>query len=198
MNKWPIALGSLTAAVVGVIAVLAVAGVFDSDSDVGPFDGEQADSAALCIEGAEDCEDTIVIPGDDDEDVSDAPPPDDGDLPISDETDDTAEGEALAIEAAFAALEALDGPPASEFGDIDVRAVDWPNACLGVETPGIACAQVITPGYIVFLDNGLLAFEFPPSSPTPPSSHPRPALARPVLARPVLSLAHAEATHRHE
>ncbi len=160
MNKRPIALGSLTAAVAGVVVALAVAGVFDSDSSDGPGDGEQADSAALCIEGAEDCEDTIVIPVDGDEDVTDAPPPSDSDLPISGDAGDTDEGEALAIEAAFAALEALDGPPVSDLDVIEVRAVDWPNACLGVDTPGIACAQVITPGYVVLLDNGVLAFEF--------------------------------------
>ncbi len=161
MNRWPIALGSLTAAVVGVIAVLAVAGVFDSGSSDGPGDGEQADSAALCIEGAEDCEDTIVIPDDGDEDGDDAPPPDDNDLPISDDADDTDDGEALAIEAAFAELEAIAGPLLAGEADVtEVRAVDWPNACLGVETPGLACAQVITPGYVIVLDNGLLGFQF--------------------------------------
>ncbi len=164
MNKWPIALGSLTAAVVAVVAALAVAGVFDSGSGTGPGDGEQADTAALCIEGAEDCEDTVVIPvdGDEDDDDADAPPTgdDEPDRPISGDAGDTDEGEALAIEAAFAALEALDGPPASEFDVLEVRAVDWPSACLGVETPGIACAQVITPGYVVILDTGLLAYEF--------------------------------------
>ena len=160
MNKWPIALGSLSAIVVAVVAALAVAGVFDGGSGDSPGDGEQADSAALCIEGAEDCEDTIVIPGDGDEDGDDAPPPDDGDLPISDDADDTDDGEALAIEAAFAALEAMDGPPASEVDVTEIRAVDWPNACLGVDTPGIACAQVITPGYVVYLDAGYGPYTF--------------------------------------
>jgi hypothetical protein len=27
------------------------------------------------------------------------------------------------------------------------EAVDWPNACLGVEEPGVMCAEVITPGF---------------------------------------------------
>lgn len=153
MNKWPIALGSLTAAVIGVIAVLAVAGVFDSDSDRGG-DGEQADTAALCVEGAEDCEDTVVIPVDGNEDVADAPPPGDGepDLPISGDAGDTDEGAALAIEAAFAAVQAMGGPPASELDVIEVRGVDWPNACLGIDTPGIACAQAITPGFVIVIN----------------------------------------------
>ncbi len=181
MNRWPIALGSLTTAVIGVVVALALAGVFDSGSDAGPGNGEQADTAALCVEGTEDCDDTVAIPVDGDEDASDAPPPGDGaagtcpagtpdcndtpgdggpGLPLSDDIGETDEGEALAIEAAFAEVEAMGGPPASEFGAIDVRATDWPNACLGVDTPGIACAQVITPGYIVLLDNGVLGFEF--------------------------------------
>ncbi len=29
--------------------------------------------------------------------------------------------------------------------------VAWPDSCLGVETPGVLCAQVITPGYQVIL-----------------------------------------------
>jgi hypothetical protein len=149
MNRLLIALGSLTTAVIAVVAALAVAGVFDSDSAAGPGDGEQADTAALCVEGVEDCEDTVVVPGDGE-----------SDLPISDDIGDTDDGKALAIEAAFAELESMEGPPPGEFDVIEVRAVDWPNACLGVDTPGIACAQVITPGYVVWLDNGLLAYEF--------------------------------------
>ncbi len=164
MNRWPIALGSLTAAVIVVVAALAVAGVFDSGSSAGPGDGEQADTAALCVEGVEDCEDTVVIPvdGDEDDAAADAPTPSDDEpgLPISDDLGDTDEGAALAIEAAFAALETMGGLTADAFDEIEVRAVDWPDACLGVETPGIACAQVITPGYVVLFDNGLLGFEF--------------------------------------
>ena len=162
MNKWPIALGSLTAAVVGVIAVLAVAGVLDGGSGGEPGDGDQADTSALCVEGAEDCEDTVVILVGDEDDVADAPPPGDGepDLPISGDAGDTHEGAALAIEAAFAAVQAMGGPPASELDVIEVRAVDWPNACLGIDTPGVACTQVITPGYIVFLDAGWGPYTF--------------------------------------
>lgn len=31
------------------------------------------------------------------------------------------------------------------------KPTDWPDACLGIAQPGIACAQVITPGYLVVL-----------------------------------------------
>lgn len=33
----------------------------------------------------------------------------------------------------------------------EVQPVDWPDACLGVEQPGQACAEVVTPGYRVIL-----------------------------------------------
>jgi hypothetical protein len=32
-----------------------------------------------------------------------------------------------------------------------VEPVDWPDSCLGVASPGVACAQMITPGYRVIL-----------------------------------------------
>jgi len=83
-------------------------------------------------------------------------PPADGVLPEPDRTDE----EDLAIEAAFAAFEEMDGPPSSELDVSGVTTVDWPNACLGVETPGVACAQVITPGFIVFLSGAAGDYEF--------------------------------------
>ena len=33
-----------------------------------------------------------------------------------------------------------------------VKPVEWPDSCLGIRTEGIACADVITPGYIIQLD----------------------------------------------
>jgi hypothetical protein len=43
---------------------------------------------------------------------------------------------------------------------ISVEQVDWPDACLGVQTPGLACAQVITPGYKVILGANGDQYEF--------------------------------------
>jgi inhibitor of cysteine peptidase len=34
----------------------------------------------------------------------------------------------------------------------NVRAVEWPDNCLGVTLEGVACADVITPGYVIELD----------------------------------------------
>jgi len=57
--------------------------------------------------------------------------------------------------AALAAEQALSdslGIPVSEITIASVTAEEWSDACLGVQTPGIMCAQVITPGYLVELE----------------------------------------------
>jgi hypothetical protein len=35
---------------------------------------------------------------------------------------------------------------------VSVEAVDWPDGCLGIQTPGVMCIMVITPGYRVILE----------------------------------------------
>lgn len=57
MKKWLLPIGSLTAIAVALVAVLAVAGVFDGD-DANSVEGPEA--AGLCIEGQPDCVDTVV------------------------------------------------------------------------------------------------------------------------------------------
>lgn len=37
---------------------------------------------------------------------------------------------------------------------VEVEKMDWPDSCLGLDIPGMACAQVITPGYRVTLEAG--------------------------------------------
>ncbi len=177
--------GSLTALVIGVFVTLTVAGAFDDDNPQASNEGV----SAVCAEGFDDCTDTLVVndsDGANDEDglpvvsrddltqtclagtadCNDTPlqsgddvgslPPDDGILPEPDRTDD----ESLAIEAAFAELEVMDGPLSNELEVSGVNAVTWNDACLGVETQGIACAQVITPGFIVFLSGAGGDYEF--------------------------------------
>ncbi len=41
------------------------------------------------------------------------------------------------------------GMPASQFQVIEAEQRDWPNGCLGIYQPGIACTQVIVPGWRV-------------------------------------------------
>jgi hypothetical protein len=43
---------------------------------------------------------------------------------------------------------------------VSVEAVDWPDACLGIHTPDIMCAMVITPGYRVILEADGKQYEY--------------------------------------
>ena len=43
---------------------------------------------------------------------------------------------------------------------VSVEHVDWPNGCLGIETPGMMCTMVITPGYRVILEAGGKQYEY--------------------------------------
>ncbi len=45
-------------------------------------------------------------------------------------------------------------------GLVSAELVDWPDACLGIQTPGVMCAQVITPGYKIILSANGLEYEF--------------------------------------
>jgi hypothetical protein len=50
-----------------------------------------------------------------------------------------------------------------ETGEIEVVSsypIEWPNACLGVARPGEACAEVITPGYLIVLQAGGKQYEY--------------------------------------
>ncbi len=178
MTNRIIPFASLAVTIIVVLGAMTAAGAFDGGSDTAPGDGEQAETAALCAEGVEDCEDMVVSTDDGgDGNKDDALPPDDaagtcpegtpdcndtpGDSePIMPVFDVTNEGEALAVEAAYAALEAMGGPPADEVDVTGVEIVTWNDACLGVDTPGVACAQVVTPGYVVFLSGASGDYEF--------------------------------------
>ena len=43
---------------------------------------------------------------------------------------------------------------------VSVEAVDWPDGCLGVQTPGVMCTMVITPGYRVILEANGKQYEY--------------------------------------
>jgi hypothetical protein len=43
---------------------------------------------------------------------------------------------------------------------VSVEAVDWPDGCLGVQTPGVMCTMVITPGYLVILEADGKQYEY--------------------------------------
>lgn len=48
----------------------------------------------------------------------------------------------------------------SEISVISVEAVDWPDTSLGCPEPGMAYAQVITPGYLIVLEAKGQAYEY--------------------------------------
>ena len=54
--------------------------------------------------------------------------------------------------AAVQALAAALGLSVDQIKRVSIEAVDWPDACLGVAQPGIVCAQVIMPGFIIVLE----------------------------------------------
>jgi hypothetical protein len=43
---------------------------------------------------------------------------------------------------------------------VDVIPVDWPDSCLGLPALGEICAQVVTPGFRVRVQEGMVVFEF--------------------------------------
>ena len=43
---------------------------------------------------------------------------------------------------------------------ISAEPVDFPNSCLGIETPGLACMDVITPGYRIQLQAGRSVYTY--------------------------------------
>lgn len=65
--------------------------------------------------------------------------------------------QAKAVDAAKAALAAAGVTDAKL---VSAEYVEWPDSCLGAREPNVACAEIITPGYLVAFDNGVLAFEY--------------------------------------
>ncbi|MEK7248052.1 MAG: hypothetical protein AAB092_06215 [Chloroflexota bacterium] len=117
------------------------------------FDGDAP--VSICIEGATDCDDTVTNP---DGTVSSGDLGDPGECSLVHNIEACQQ---KAINAAYAALEDMGGPPTrDEVVDASAKAVEWPSACLGVGEDTSLCAQVITPGYIVILDAGVAAYEF--------------------------------------
>jgi hypothetical protein len=43
---------------------------------------------------------------------------------------------------------------------VSVEQVDWPDACMGIQQPGVMCAQVITSGYKVILEANGQQYEY--------------------------------------
>jgi len=64
------------------------------------------------------------------------------------------------VQAAIQALATARDFQLNEISVVSVEAVEWSDACLGLGGPAESCAQVITPGYRIFLKVGEEEFEF--------------------------------------
>jgi hypothetical protein len=64
-----------------------------------------------------------------------------------------------AVQGAIRELVRLTGVPAAQIVVLAVAEVQWSDSCLGVIRPGIACLQVITPGYRITLSAGQEHYE---------------------------------------
>ncbi len=166
-----------------LVAVAAVIAVVVATSGEGPGDGRESVSAddqskvagdgsglAMCAEDVPDCNDMIANPDGDvgdglDEPVS-APPVTSGDDIDPDECSLVHNIDACEKQATDAALGEMAGrlgiDPAELKASAQVTAeyVEWPDSCLGISTPDVVCAEVITPGFKIVIDAGVLAFEY--------------------------------------
>lgn len=68
--------------------------------------------------------------------------------------------DAALIDAVRQALAQEVGVALSDIRVVSVGQVDWPNGCLGIETPGIMCTDAIVPGYQVILEANGKQYEY--------------------------------------
>lgn len=139
--------------------------------------------AGICLEGAVDCDDTIdTRPVDDicNQIVPTPPECTDPDTPVTNEPGQ--QGGSDPGESGSSGLSAectLEFPnecagEAASLADLaarldvekeaitvgSVERVDWPNACLGIEQPDVACAEIITTGYRIILEANGQKYEY--------------------------------------
>lgn len=114
-------------------------GICAAEADAADCDDTPGDSLNMCLDGVEDCDDTVT---------SD---PGSGSSGANDVT---------AADAAVQALAARLGVEPETIAVISSEPTEWPDSCLGVEKPDVLCAQVITPGYKVLLEHNGAQYEY--------------------------------------
>jgi hypothetical protein len=117
-------------------------------------------SEPLCIEGVTDCADLIVNGSNGDLDV--AEPPSDPIVQVTGECSGDAFDSCLRTAQIAVLTDAQ-----SQFGVDDSEIVieqsnyqEWSNACLDAASDGEACAEVITPGFVVVIDVAGTHYEY--------------------------------------
>ncbi len=125
---------------------------------------------AMCAEDVPDCNDMIVDPdGDVSQDSKDPEEPVSSDPVTS--IDDIAPDECnlahnidacerQATAAAVADLARNIGVSTEAITVVSAELTEWPDACLGVGQPKVACAEVITPGFKIALKAGNIPYEY--------------------------------------
>ncbi len=139
---------------------------------------DPGDGMNMCLAGAEDCQDTPSSPPDDacimiypappecgssDEPVSSEPPPVGGGDPDLNACDTTTNADGCQVQATDNSVLDLARRLQIEPETITVVSaefVEWPDACLGISSPGIACAEVITHGFKVILEAAGQSYEY--------------------------------------
>ena len=76
-----------------------------------------------------------------------------------------ANGPAVEVPEAIAAivkpmLASALGVANSDIQVVSTQIIEWPDSCLGVSTPGLACSQIVTPGYLVTLQANGQQYEY--------------------------------------
>jgi hypothetical protein len=165
-RKWLIPAAGLAAAVAGVViaaAAFAPGSSQSSGSGNRPLDESrglpESGLAAGCVPEYAYCDDVIEEPGGDepisnpDELVSNPGEPiSGGPGEVFDPT--CPECEEKAAELAVNDLAERLGVDRGSIAVASVEAVEWSDACLGIQAPDLFCAQVITPGFRVTLTAG--------------------------------------------
>jgi len=147
-----------------------------SDCTNPPCDDVSDGGLAICLEGAIDCDDTIEPPADHvciqiypappecvdpDAPVSNIPPIVDAPSPNACSIVHNVEAcERQAVDAAVQDLARNTGVAPESITVSTVDFVEWPDACLGVQNPKLACAEVITPGFRIILVIGETSYGY--------------------------------------
>jgi hypothetical protein len=156
-------------------------GAADCAENVAPCDDTGSGGARTCTEGATDCDDTIDQPPPSDICILILPrPPEcaDPDAPVSNDPPARADpgspagsdagnvctmeypNKCTATAAAVADLAARLDIKEDAITVVSVERVDWPDSCLGIDKKDVACAEVITAGFRIFLEANGQKFEY--------------------------------------
>jgi hypothetical protein len=64
------------------------------------------------------------------------------------------------IKAASEALAKVLNLKLADIKFVSAQLVEWPDSCLGMALPGVACSQIVTPGYLIVLEANGVQFEY--------------------------------------